>query len=231
MRYYPVNLDIKDRKCLVIGGGDVGTRKVMTLLECMASVTVVSPEASEKILKLAGSDMITLIKRSYVESDLEGMFLVICATDDEKLNRQVSRDAEKLNMLCNIADRPEACNFILPSLVKRGDLVISISTSGKSPAYAKKLRKDLEKQYGEEYGIFINMMGAIRKRLLSQHHEPEAHKHIFENLLEKDIVDMIRKNETDKINSVLFNVLGEGYSFDDLIGGVMQRSRITRCDK
>ena len=217
MRYYPVNLDIKDRKCLVIGGGDVGTRKVTTLLECMASVIVVSLEASEKLLKLAGLGLITLIKRSYVVSDLEGMFLVICATDDEKLNRQVSRDAEKLNMLCNIADRPDACNFILPSIVKRGDLVISISTSGKSPAYAKKLRKDLEKQYGEEYGILIRMMGAIRSRLLRESHEPEAHKHIFEDLIEKDLVNMIRDNETDRINSVLYNILGEGYSFDDLM--------------
>jgi len=217
MRYYPVNLDIKGRKCLVIGGGEVGTRKVKSLLECMASVTVVSPAASEKLLKLSGLDMITLIKRSYVESDLEGMFLVICATDDEKLNRQVSRDAEKLNMLCNIADRPEACNFILPSVVKRGDLVISISTSGKSPAYAKKLRKDLEKQYGEEYGILIRMMGAIRSRLLREQHEPEAHKHIFEELIEKDLLNMIRDNDTGRINSVLFNILGEGYSFDDLI--------------
>ena len=217
MRYYPVNLDIKGRKCLVIGGGDVGTRKVTTLLECMASVIVVSLDASEKLMKLAGSGLITLIKRSYVASDLEGMFLVICATDDENLNRQVSMDAEKLNMLCNIADRPEACNFILPSVVKRGDLVISISTSGKSPAYAKKLRKDLEKQYGEEYGILIRMMGAIRSRLLKESHEPEAHKHIFEDLIEKDLVNMIRDNETDRINSVLFSILGEGYSFDDLI--------------
>ena len=217
MRYYPVNLDIKGRKCLVIGGGDVGTRKVTTLLECKASVIVVSREASEKLLKLAGLGLITLIKRSYVVSDLEGMFLVICATDDEKLNRQVSRDAEKLNMLCNIADRPDACNFILPSIVKRGDLVISISTSGKSPAYAKKLRKDLEKQYGEEYGILIRMMGAIRSRLLRESHEPEAHKHIFEDLIEKDLVNMIRDNETDRINSVLYSILGEGYSFDDLM--------------
>ncbi len=218
MRYYPVNLDIKDRKCLVIGGGDVGTRKVITLLECMASVTVVSPDASEKLLKLAGSDMITLIKRSYIESDLEGMFLVICATDDEELNRQVSRDAENLNILCNIADRPEACNFILPALMKRGDLVIAVSTSGKSPAFAKKIRKDLEKQYGVEYADFLKLMGAIRKKLLRNSHEPEEHKPLFEKLINKDIVLLIKNNDADKINSVLFDVLGEGYVYMDLMG-------------
>jgi len=218
MRYYPVNLDIKDRKCLVVGGGDVGTRKVITLLECGAFVTVVSIDASEKLLKLAESGIIELKRRPYTGADLGGMFLVICATDNEPLNLQVGRDAEKMNMLCNIADRPEACNFILPALVKRGDLVIAVSTSGKSPAFAKKIRKDLEKQYGVEYADFLKLMGAIRKKLLSKSHEPEAHKPIFEKLINKDIVKLIKNNDADKIDSVLFEALGEGYGYMDLIG-------------
>jgi len=217
LRYYPVNLDIKKRKCLVVGGGDVGTRKVVTLLECGACVTVVSIDASEKILKLAGSGRIELKRRPYAGEDLEGMFLVICATDNENLNLQVSRDAEKLNMLCNIADRPEACNFILPALVKRGDLVIAVSTSGRSPAFAKKLRKDLEKQYGPEYAGFLRLMGAVRKRLLSESHEPEEHKHLFEKLICRDIVQLIKNNEADKIDSILAEVLGEGYGYMDLM--------------
>jgi precorrin-2 dehydrogenase / sirohydrochlorin ferrochelatase len=217
MRYYPVNLDIKDRKCLVVGGGDVGTRKVITLLECGASVTVVSIIASEKVIKLAESNRIELKKRSYKETDLDGMFLVICATDNEELNLQVSKDAEKLNMLCNIADRPEACNFILPALVKRGDLVIAVSTSGKSPAFAKKVRKDLEKQYGPEYADFLKLMGAIRKNLLSTSHEPEEHKHLFEKLISRDIVQLIKNNEADKIDFILSETLGEGYRYSDLM--------------
>jgi precorrin-2 dehydrogenase len=144
MQYYPVSLDIKDRKCLVVGGGGVGTRKVKTLVECGAKVTVVSPGVSSQLLELVNNGLIVLEKRSYKETDLDGMFLVIGTTDSEKLNRQISMDAEKLNMLCNIADRPEVCNFILPSIVNRGDLTISISTSGKSPALAKKLRIELE---------------------------------------------------------------------------------------
>jgi len=217
MRYYPVNLDIKKRKCLVVGGGDVGTRKVITLLECGASVTVVSIKASEKLIKLAESGCIELKKRPYGESDLEGMFLVICATDNEELNLKVSRDAEKLNMLCNIADRPEACNFILPALVKRGDLVIAVSTSGKSPAFAKKLRKDLEKQYGAEYADFLRLMGAVRTKLLSKSHEPEEHKHLFEKLIGRDILQLIKENDADKIDSLLSEVLGEGYRYIDLM--------------
>lgn len=217
MRYYPVNLDIRNRKCLVVGGGDVGTRKVITLLECGASVTVVSINASEKLLKLAESGNIELKRRPYTGTDLDGMFLVICATDNERLNLQVSIDAENLNMLCNIADRPDACNFILPALVKRGDLVIAVSTSGKSPAFAKKLRKDLEKQYGPEYADFLKLMGAIRKKLLSTSHEPEEHKHLFEKLISRDIVQLIKNNDADKIDLILAEVLGEGYSYNDLV--------------
>ena len=134
MRYYPVHLDIKNQNCLVVGGGGVGTRKVKTLLECGARVTVVSPDPSQQLAKLASEGSITLTQRIYRSADLDGMFLVIGATDDENLNQQISTDAEKSNILCNIADRPEVCNFILPSIVRRGDLVITISTSGKSPA-------------------------------------------------------------------------------------------------
>ena len=217
MRYYPVNLDILNRKCLVAGGGSVGTRKVLTLLDCGAIVTVISPVASEKLLELADNGSITWEKRSYLASDLDGMFLVFGATDDEELNRQISVDAEKLNMLCNIADRPNVCNFILSSIVNRGDLVISISTSGKSPAFAKKLRKELEKQFGVEYAEFLRLMGAIREKLLSEKHEPEAHKHLFEQFIKSDVVEMIKNNRKEDINSLLFDILGQGYEFEDLM--------------
>ncbi len=218
MRYYPAYLDIQKRKCLVVGGGPVGTRKVKMLLKCGASVTVISPVVSQQLKNLADSGAITLHGRSYRSADLAGIFLVIGATDDEKLNRQISEDANRLNLLCNIADRPQDCNFILPSIVRRGDLTISISTSGKSPALAKKLRKSLEDQFGEEYAVFLQLIGAIRKKLLRRSHEPEALKKLFEQLINSGLADMIRDNKTADINALLFKVLGEGYAFDDLIG-------------
>jgi len=217
MKYYPVHLDINNRNALVVGGGGVGTRKVRTLLACGARVTVVSLETSGQLRDLAASGQIGLKERSYQSDDLSGMFLVIGATNDEQLNRQISSDADRLNTLCNIADRPEVCNFILPSIVHRDDLVITISTSGKSPALAKKLRKALENQFGEEYGTLLRLMGAIRKKLLQQAHEPEAHKPLFEQLLNSDLIGMIRKAEFDKIDSLLLEVLGEGYIFNDLM--------------
>lgn len=217
MKYYPVHLDINNRNCLVVGGGGVGTRKVKTLLDCGARVTLVSPKVSPQLRDLAASGDIILKERSYQSDDLSNLFLVIGATDDEKLNKQISSDADRLNTLCNIADRPEVCNFILPSIVHRDDLVITISTSGKSPALAKKLRKALENQFGKEYGTLLRLMGAIRKKLLQQAHEPEAHKPLFEQLLNSDLIGMIQEGEVEKIDSLLLDVLGEGYKFEDLI--------------
>jgi precorrin-2 dehydrogenase/sirohydrochlorin ferrochelatase len=217
MRYYPVHLNIKNRNCLLVGGGAVGTRKVNTLLECGARVTVVSPDPTPQLTNLASEGSITLKKRAYRSDDLTGIFLVIGATDDESLNRQVSKDAERAHTLCNIADRPEVCNFILPSIVRRGDLVITISTSGKSPALAKQLRQKLETQFGKEYAEFLLLLGAIRKKLLSQAHEPEAHKGLFNKLIDSNILNLIHEGKKEDINALLYNILGEGYRLEELL--------------
>ena len=217
MRYYPVYLDIKDRDCLVIGGGSVGTRKILTLLSCGANVTVVSTAATEKLHQLSNNGVIKLKERPFQTTDLDDRFLVIGATDNQELNFIIHAEAERRGLLCNIADRPKVCNFILPSIVNRGDLIIAISTSGKSPAFAKKLRKHLEKEFGDEYAELLKLMGAIRKKLLSQDHEPEAHKHLFEQLIERDLVQMLKDGDTDSINSLLHELLGEGYEFESLM--------------
>lgn len=217
MRYYPVLLDIQNRKCLVVGGGSVGTRKVTTLVACGASVTVVSPGVTTQLLQLADNKAIKLIKRPYRSSDLEGMLLVIGATNNEELNRQINKDAQRLNILCNIADLPEACDFILPSIVTRGDLIIAISTSGKSPALAKKLRKDLENEYGEEYAAFLHLMGAIRQKLLSKNQDSEANKYIFKQLIARGLIEMVKNRKEEEINSLLFEILGDGFEFKALM--------------
>jgi precorrin-2 dehydrogenase/sirohydrochlorin ferrochelatase len=220
MRYYPVYLDIENRNCLVVGGGSVGTRKVLTLLACGANVTVVSTAVTEKLKELSNNGLIRLKERSFQPTDLDDRFLVIGATDSQELNFNIHAEAERRGLLCNIADRPEVCNFILPSIVNRGDLIIAISTSGKSPAFAKRLRKHLEKEFGNEYAEFLNLMGAIRKKLLSQDHEPEVHKHLFEQLIEKDLVQMLKNGDTESINTLLLDVLGDGYDFKTLIQNI-----------
>ena len=217
MHYYPICLDIRDRRCLVVGGGAVATRKVKGLLQCGAMVSLVSPQATEELLKLAEETRIVLKARPYLASDLEGMFLVIGATDCENLNLQISKDAETRNILYNIVDRPRACNFILPAIVKRGALTVAISTSGKSPALAKKLRQDLERQFGAEFAECLALLGAIRKKLLGRSHKPQAHKGQFAQLIEKGIVELIKDRRTAEINQILRETFGEGYVYEELI--------------
>jgi precorrin-2 dehydrogenase len=217
MKYYPVNLDINNRACLVVGGGQVGTRKALGLLDCGARVTVVSPEGTDELARMTAAGRLTWKKRGYAPDDLADVFLVIGATDNEVLNRRVHADAHQRNLLCNIADRPKICNFILPAVIRRGDLVLAVSTSGKSPAFAKTLRKSLEKQFGEEYDTFLQLMGAIRHRLLSQAHAPEAHKPLFEQLIDGGLVNLIRDGEKGKIDTLLRQTLGEGFAFDALM--------------
>lgn len=217
MRYYPAMLDINDRKCLVVGGGAVGLRKTKTLVECGAKVIVISLDVCPELEDMAQKKIIALQNASYEANNLEGVFLVIGATDDEKLNARISTDANKKNILCNIADQPKVCNFILPSIVHQKDLVISISTSGKSPAFAKKLRKDLEKQFGPEYGIFLDLMGAIRKKLLAQAHAPEEHKPLFNQLIDGNFLNLLAKQDKKNINKLLLDVLGPGFKLEELL--------------
>jgi precorrin-2 dehydrogenase/sirohydrochlorin ferrochelatase len=176
----------------------------------------VSLTVTPELFALADDGKITWHKRSYLPSDLNRMFLVISATDNEALNHRISQDAENADKLCNIADRPRACNFILPAIVHRGDLVITVSTSGKSPAFAKKLRQQLESQFGPEYGEFLALMGGIRSRLLSGNHEPEAHKPLFEKIINAGLLDLIREKKQKEVSELLRRVLGDGFEIEAL---------------
>jgi precorrin-2 dehydrogenase/sirohydrochlorin ferrochelatase len=217
MRYYPVNLDIQNKGCLVVGGGRIGERKVGTLVGCGAKVTVIAPEATEHLKALASDRLIHVELRAYETSDQDGKFLVIGATNDEELNQRISRDAAKRGTLCNIVDRPEACTFVLPAIIQQGDLVIAISTSNKSPALAKRVRQTLEKEFGPEYTVLLNLMGAIRQRLLSEARSTEARQMMFERLLDEGLLEMIREDRTQDIDTLLKDVLGEEYKREELM--------------
>lgn len=216
MRYYPVNLDIRDRECLVVGGGSVGTRKILTLLECGARVTVVSPKISDAIKELPKEYPIAVREREYFPSDLKGMWLVIGATNNKEVNQQISKDAAKAGILCNIVDCPQECTFVLPAIVKQGDLVIAISTSGKSPAFAKRLRQRLSGEFGPEYGKFLDVMGTIRQKLLQQGKSLEEHRQTFEQLIDEGLLKLVKHNNGKQIDALLKKVLGEGFTLEDL---------------
>ena len=195
----------------------MGTRKVKTLLACGAMVTVISPETTSELEELVSQGRIKLLRRDYRSADLDHAFLVIGATDSQALNRTIYDDAERAGRLCNIADQPELCNFVLPSIVNRGDLSIAISTAGKSPAFAKHLRRQLEDQFGPEYGPFLDLMGAIRRKLLATEHAPEVHKPLFERLIDQGLLEMVRRKDEEKIDALLSEVLGPDYCYNALM--------------
>lgn len=217
MNYYPVCLDIRDRHCLIIGGGSVGTRKAEALLRCGACVTVISQDISDRLKALAAeTDKLMVRNTVYTPGDLDGMTLVFCATSDRRLNQRIADDSKQRGILCNVADIPEASDFIVPSVVRRGDLTIAVSTAGSSPAFAKKLRKDLSEQFGDEYEVFLELMGKIRKKLLAGAHDPHLHKTLFEKLIEGQLLKLIKNNDRIAVDALLLNVLGPGFGTDDL---------------
>ena len=216
MKYYPVFFNMKDKRCLVVGGGPVGARKAFGLEKCGAIVKVVSDRFTAQFDDLKTST-ICLEKKEYDKEDVKGMFLVFAATNNAGLNQQIKKDAEVLNILCNVADATNKSDFILPSTVDRGDLIIAVSTSGSSPAMAKEIRQDLEHRFGPEYTKLLQLMGNIRKKLLTSDHAPEDHKKLFKALIKKEILELIRASDKIKINSILYDVLGKGYLYEDLV--------------
>ncbi len=217
MRYYPINLDLRGKRCVVFGGGRVAERKVARLLECGAHVAVVAPELSEGLAELAEAGRLQHVPDGYDEEHLDSAFLVIGATNDEAINAQVSQECAAANILCNIVDDPERCSFTLPALVARGDFCLAVSTGGKSPALAKRVRQELEKLYGEEYAGFVDLMGKVRDRLLAQEVGSEAERAArFERLAGSDLPRLIKADERAAIDALLAEVLGEGFSLAEL---------------
>ncbi len=191
--HYPINLDLEKKRCIVIGGGNVAERKVKRLLDCNAVVTLISPEVSSGIIRLRKTKKIKVEMRRVALKDLKGAQLVISASDDRKVNASVSDYCHRNNILINVVDSPKECNFILPSIVTRGDLSIAISTGGVSPALSKKIRQDLEKRFGIEYAKFLRLMKKARPRVIKGVKNAGSRKTIFEKIVKSNILVLIKK--------------------------------------
>ncbi|UCG21622.1 MAG: bifunctional precorrin-2 dehydrogenase/sirohydrochlorin ferrochelatase [Deltaproteobacteria bacterium] len=216
MRYYPIFLKVENRNCLVVGGGEVGARKVKTLLSCGASVALVSPEVVEWLEEKIQEGAVDLVGKYYEEKQLEGCSLVIAATDDLELNSRIARDAEERGLLCNVVDYPQEGNFILPALIQRGALTLAISTAGKSPALARQIREDLEQRFGMEYANFLDIMGAVRSRLLKESQDSRANKEKFDGLVKSELLELVRRGDLAAVDNLLQTVMGPGYSLKEL---------------
>ncbi len=193
--FYPVCLDLRGRKCLVVGGGKVAERKVKSLLQCGASVWVVSPSLTNGLAELAEKKQIHYSHRHYSSEDLRACFLVISAAGDLNINRKVADDCLAHNIPVNVVDEPDRCSFIVPSVMRRGDLCIAVSTGGKSPLLAKKIREGLEELFGPEYAEYLELMGALRKKIIQEVPDKQSRQKILESLLNSDILELIKKGE------------------------------------
>lgn len=163
--YYPVFLRIHNKKCVVVGGGRVALRKVRMLLDSGGEVKVVSSTFYFNLLRLAEKKAIRLIQRDYKPGDLTGAAIVIAATDKQEINRRVAEEAKRVGALVNVVDDPEPSSFILPSYFRKGDLTLAVSTGGKSPALARKIKTELQKNFGKEYATLLLLIGEVRSSL------------------------------------------------------------------
>jgi precorrin-2 dehydrogenase/sirohydrochlorin ferrochelatase len=216
MKYYPVFLDVQGRRCLVVGGGRVAQRKVRGLVEAGAQVTVLSPELTPSLRRLVNKRKIRHVARRYRKGDLRGYFLVYGATDDASTQNLIAAGIKQSAVLLNIVDRPGLCNFIAPAVVKRGDLILAISTGGASPALAKKLRQELEQSLGPEYARALRFLQSLRKKLIASSLPPSERNRIFTRLVRSPLLRYFREGKKGKIEALLNRTVGRKRRLSDL---------------
>jgi precorrin-2 dehydrogenase/sirohydrochlorin ferrochelatase len=210
MGYIPIFLDVTGRRCMVVGGGEVAARKVESLLEAGARVVIVSPSLCAPLAAIVDRGLATHIARAYRRGDIAGCVLVYAATDEPEIHRALAEEARALGILLNVVDVPELCTFIAPAVAKQGELQIAISTGGASPAFAARLRRELEKQFGSEYGIALKVLRAARRRLHGEEIDPLERMQRLKDLAESPILEAIRAHDPAELDRILALHLGDG---------------------
>lgn len=201
-RYYPIFLNIRGKRCVVVGGGLVALRKVKALLEHEASVKVISPELCPELSQLAKSRAIQVLQKNYNGGDLQGVFIAIAATDDGEINNKVAEEARAKGVLVNVVDDSEHSDFIVPSQLRRGDITIAVSTAGKSPALARKIRTRLEKDFGAEYASLALLVDEVRSELKRQGIKVNGHS--WQEAIDLDVlIELLRTGQSKKAKATL----------------------------
>jgi siroheme synthase-like protein len=205
-RYYPLCLDVQGRKCAVVGGGNVALRKVSTLLEYGADVTVISPRLCADLRKLADAEKVRVIPRSYESGDLAGAMVAIVATSSRRINAMAAAEAQSMGILVNVVDDPGLSGFIVPSVLRRGSLAISISTGGMSPALARKIRTRLQQEFGPEYSRLLLLVNSVRTEL--KKHGRRVGSKAWQDALDLDeLAGLIRQGRAKDACQVLLSRL------------------------
>lgn len=198
------------------GGGSVARRKVRSLLDSGAMVEVVSPDVDEKIRAWTENESLKIITDHYQTSYLEGAFLVVAATDDKEVNRKIGADAHKRNILCNIVDNPDLSDFIVPAVARRNGIAVAVSTSGKSPALARRLKDLILRQLPESYVVLNDILGALRSHQAMKQGASSDHKELWRAILDSPILEKIADGSTHEVESILSNILGQKVTLEEL---------------
>ena len=196
MSLFPIFLKLEGRRCLVVGAGTVAEQKILGLIEAEGNVQVVAPQATDLVREWTDSGVIDWQPRTFDVKDLEGKFLVIVATSARELNESIFREAQQRQILCNVVDDPPHCDFYYPSVVRRGDLQIAISTAGHSPALAQRLRRELELQFGPEYGGWLSQLGDVRQKLFAADIDPEERRRLLHQLASREAFETAIKTSS-----------------------------------
>ncbi len=203
MTLFPMFMKLEDRSCLVVGAGTIGEPKISSLIEAGASVRVVALHATAAVTKWAEAGAITWEARAFNNADLDGTFLVIAATNSRDLNAAIFHEARQRNILCNVVDDPEYCDFYYPAVVRRGDLQIAISTNGQSPALAQRIRRELEIQFGPEYDQWLKELGQTRQQLFASNIDPEQRRRMLHELASREAFKKAQATELNTEESSL----------------------------
>lgn len=219
MRYYPVLMRVSGRRCLVIGGGRVAEQKVASLLRYDAEVHVVSPRVTDNIAQWAAAGRLSLYRRGYESSDLDGATLAIAATNDSRLHEQVACEAAASGILLNVVDVPALCTFTVPAVHEQGDLLIAVSTNGTSPTLARRIRDELAEMYGPEYETALLILGRLRQRLITSGWSSDDRKRVFGALVDSPLLDHLRQGDLTSVDRILADKVAPDVSLAQL--GVM----------
>ncbi len=212
--FCPLHIDLKGRKALVIGGGSVAERKVNTLLGYGAELTVVSPELNTSLHELFKAGKISYLDDIYRPAYLNNQFLVICATDDEDVNRQAAYQCIERGILVNSVSEPDRCTFFFPALLKKGPLTIAISTAGSSPALSRRIKEQLDGYFGPEYENYLTYLGEMRPRVIARVKDKEARRELFEYLAGDQFFTKFKEKDRSEIDGLVEEILVEKETAD-----------------
>jgi precorrin-2 dehydrogenase/sirohydrochlorin ferrochelatase len=210
MAKYPIFLELSGRRAVVIGGGAVAVRKAQSLLDASARLVIVAEHMYDMLTALCARSGAELVKSKYSKNYLSGAVLAIAATNNRQLNKQIYKDCQELEILCNVVDDPELCDFFVPAVVKRGGLQIAIGTEGHCPAYAGHLRKKLEGTFSDKHGQFLAELETLRKRIIKKIPNPADRKGLLGKLVEDKSFEYFVENGPAKWHAFVDRLISGG---------------------